>query len=196
MTELRIPADALVVLVGASGSGKSTFAARHFRPTEVLSSDEFRAIVADDPADQGATREAFALLHLAARARLERGHLTVVDATSVTARARAALVALAGKAGRPAVAIVLDLPVATCRDRNASRPGRFVDEAVVGRQAADLRRSLAAGGVLEDEGFAAVHRLDSPAAIDAARVVRTAGEGPGTLATTLPARARTRRRAR
>ena len=36
---LTIPDYCLVVLIGASGSGKSTFAARHFLPTEVVSSD-------------------------------------------------------------------------------------------------------------------------------------------------------------
>ncbi len=63
---IPLPEFSLVLLVGASGSGKSTFAAKHFKPTEVLSSDWCRAAVSDDPNDQGATKDAFELLHFIA----------------------------------------------------------------------------------------------------------------------------------
>ena len=52
---LEIPELSLVVLVGASGSGKSTFARKHFLPTEVVSSDFCRGLVSDDENDQAAT---------------------------------------------------------------------------------------------------------------------------------------------
>jgi protein phosphatase len=172
MTTIVVPGDALVVLVGASGSGKSTFAARHFGPTEVVSSDALRAMVADDAADQSATRAAFELLALVTRRRLQRGRLTVIDATSVRRRDRSGLLGLARSAGRPAVAIVLDPTLATCLAHNASRPGRQVQPSVVERQQAELRRSLAAPGGLESDGFEAVHRLDSSDAIDRAAVDR------------------------
>src|SRR5207249_12223176 len=92
VTTVRIPELSLVVLVGVSGSGKSTFAAKHFLPTEVLSSDRFRGMVGDDENDQGVTREAFEALHAVAAIRLRMGRLTVIDATNVQAEARAALV--------------------------------------------------------------------------------------------------------
>lgn len=159
MPSIAVPAGALVVLVGVSGSGKSTFAAMHFEPTQVLSSDAFRAIVADDPADQRASRAAFELLHLAARRRLERGRLTVVDATSVSRAARRGLVGLARSSRRPALAIVLDPPLDVCLSRTAARLDRTVAEDVVRRQHAELQRWLAVEGGLFDEGFAAVHHL-------------------------------------
>src|SRR6185369_12436441 len=99
---LEIPARALVALVGVAGSGKSRFAARHFRPTEVLSSDAFRAMISDDEADQAISAAAFEALHLVARRRLEAGRLAVVDATSVTAEARGALLSIARACGVPA----------------------------------------------------------------------------------------------
>jgi protein phosphatase len=186
MDRIALPAGALVVLVGVSGAGKSTFAARHFRPTEVLSSDAFRAIVADDEADQRASRAAFELLHLAARRRLERGRLTVIDATNVTHSARVELVAIALAARRPAVAIVLDPPLKVCLERNASRPGRIVGADVVGRQSGELRRWLGDDDGLASEGFAAVHRLPDPLGVTEVAILRaarrsTGGGAPGTI---------------
>jgi protein phosphatase len=191
MSQIVVPAGSLVVLIGVSGAGKSTFAARWFRPTQVLSSDTFRAIVADDPADQSASQAAFELLHLAARRRLERGRLTVIDATNVTRQARAELVSIAQATRRPAVAIVLDPPLAIAHGRNALRPGRTVEQEVVERQASALRRSLARTEGLAAEGFVAVHRLDDPADIGGVSVDRGARRpGRGAQATgtgTIPA---------
>ena len=59
MKTLELPELSLVALVGASGSGKSTFARKHFRPTEILSSDYFRGLVSDDENDQSSTPDAF-----------------------------------------------------------------------------------------------------------------------------------------
>src|ERR671934_2411535 len=93
--KIAIPELSLVALVGASGSGKSTFARKHFKPTEVLSSDFCRGLVSDDENDQTATKDAFEVLHAIAAKRLARGHLTVIDATNVQPEARKPLVELA-----------------------------------------------------------------------------------------------------
>ena len=166
--EIDVPEGALVLLVGISGSGKSTFAARHFAPTEVLSSDRFRALVADDEADQTASRAAFEVLHLVMAKRLARRRLCVVDATNLSLRARRALTALASRNRRPALVIVLDLPLETCRARNAAR-GRVVAEDVLVEQHRRLDEALAA---LHDEGYAAVHLLRDEAEVEAVRIRR------------------------
>jgi protein phosphatase len=108
--QIKLPELSLVVLIGCSGSGKSTFARRLFKPTEVLSSDFCRALVSDDENDQSATNDAFDALHFIAAKRLARGLLTVVDATNVQPDARKPLVALAREHDVLPVAIVLDLP--------------------------------------------------------------------------------------
>jgi predicted kinase/SAM-dependent methyltransferase len=167
VTSLAIPDLALVVLVGASGSGKSTFARRHFRPTQVLSSDFCRGLVADDENDQAATPAAFEVLHHIAGVRLRAGRLTVVDATNVRREDRASLVELARSHDVLPVAIVLDLPEQVCLARNADRPDRDLAAAVVRRQRADLRRSLRGLG---REGFRKVHVLDSVEAVEQATV--------------------------
>lgn len=121
---LDVPELSLVVLIGVSGSGKSTFGRAHFRPTEVISSDFCRGLVADDENDQAATPRAFQLLEYIAGLRLADGRLTVVDATNVQPAARRTLVELAREHDVLPVAIVLDVPERVCLDRNASRPDR------------------------------------------------------------------------
>ena len=166
---LRHPADAMIVLVGPSGSGKSTFAARHFAPTQVLSSDALRAMVADDANDQTATDAAFELLHTALAMRLARRRLTVVDATNVEGWARERLLAVARRLGRPAAAIVFNLPVATCLERNAARVDRPLPAAAIRRQHARLRESLDG---LAAEGFEPIVVLTTPEAVEAMKLKR------------------------
>jgi protein phosphatase len=169
--EIRLPVPSLVVLAGAAGSGKSTFAARHFAPADVLSSDAFRALIAGDPTDQQATRPAFAALHRELRRRLVAGRLAVVDATSVSRRARSALLREARTAGVPAVAIVLDLPPDVVLARNRERSGpSVVPEAAVHAQLVALARTTSETG-LSGEGFVATWRLRTPADVAAVRVV-------------------------
>lgn len=173
MPEIVIPDPSLVVLVGAAGAGKSTFAARQFDAGEILSSDRYRAIISGDEADQTATRSAFTRLHRELKARLANGCLTVVDATSVEGSARRALVARAIAAHLPAIAIVLDLPTATVLDRNAARRPRIVDEVVVRRQLARLRSSLdGPDPAIGHEGFTQVLILRDPAQLDLVRIRR------------------------
>src|ERR671930_2459370 len=122
--KLAIPELSLVVLIGASGSGKSTFAQKHFKPTEVLSSDVCRGWVSDDENNLAATTDAFDVLHFVAAKRLAAGRLTVVDATNVQAEARKPLLALAREHHCLPVAIVFDLPEKLCHERNRQRPDR------------------------------------------------------------------------
>src|ERR1700686_619831 len=107
MRTLTVPELSLVVLVGATGSGKSTFAREHFKSTQIVSSDACRGVVSDDENDQAATKDAFDLLHHIAAVRLRRGLLTVVDATNVQPKAREALVKVARDHDVLPVAIVL-----------------------------------------------------------------------------------------
>ncbi|MEV6812959.1 polynucleotide kinase-phosphatase [Micromonospora sp. NPDC051296] len=167
MTVLEIPELALVALVGVSGSGKSTFARRHFAPSQVLSSDAFRAMVADDENDQSASAEAFDALHYVAGKRLRAGRLTVVDATNLQPHARAALVRVAREHDVLPVAIVLDVPEALAWERTDARVDRTFGRQVLTRMSRDLRRSYAQ---LAREGFRKVHVLRGVDEIDAAEV--------------------------
>jgi len=167
--KITVPELALVALVGASGSGKSTFARSHFRPTEILSSDFFRGLVRDDENDQSATKDAFDVLHYVAAKRLAAGKMVVVDATNVQPESRKPLVALAREYHCIPVAIVLDLPERVCQDRNKSRPDRDFGPHVVRNHVRSLRQSLRG---LEREGFRHVFVLRSEEEIAAATVTR------------------------
>jgi protein phosphatase len=148
--KITIPDLSLVVLIGPSGCGKSSFARKHFKATEILSSDFCRGLVSDDENNQSATDDAFEVLHFIARKRLAAAKLTVIDATNVQPEARKPLVDLARDFHVLPVAIVLNLPERLCHDRNQSRPDRSFGPHVVRNQSQQLRRSLRG---LEREGF-------------------------------------------
>ncbi|MCS6918739.1 MAG: polynucleotide kinase-phosphatase, partial [Fimbriimonadales bacterium] len=167
---LEIPELAVVVLVGASGAGKSTFARRWFLPTEIVSSDACRAMIADDENDQSATPHAFDLLHTIVAKRLALGKLAVIDATNLYPEDRKSYLQLAQQYHAIPVAIALALPESVCRERNAARSDRTLRESVIRRQAEAARRSARQ---LEREGFRYVYVLRTPEEVEAVEVVRT-----------------------
>lgn len=168
--QIAIPQLCLVALIGASGSGKSSFARRHFLPTEVVSSDACRGWISDDENDQAISAQAFDLLYHIVAQRLTAGRLTVVDATNVRPEDRKRLIEIARRFHVFAAAIVFDLPDSVCNARNAVRHDRQFGEHVVRNQNASLRRSVRH---LQREGFRYLARLSSVEAVDAATITRT-----------------------
>ena len=168
-TNLEIPDFALVVLIGSTGSGKSTFAARHFLPTEIVSSDRCRGLVCDDETNQDVSADAFELMRDIVGKRLKHRKLAVIDATNVRAADRKAWIELARKWHALPVAIVLDPGVDVCVARNADRPDRPFGAGVAQRMTSEIRKGL---GGLQREGLRQVWKLTSEASIDAASVSR------------------------
>lgn len=167
--KLTIPELSLVVLIGPSGAGKSSFAHRHFKATEVISSDFCRGLVADDENDQTATSSAFEVLHFIAAKRLAAGRLTVIDATNVQPEARKPLVELSRKYHCLPVAIVFDLPEDICHERNKARPDRDFGPHVIRNHYQQMRRSLKS---LTKEGFRHIFVLNSMEKVDGAEFER------------------------
>lgn len=189
MTIITVPDPSLVLLIGAAGAGKTTFAERHFAPDEVLSSDAYRALVSGDEANQKVSRVAFSILHRDLERRLLAGHLTVVDATNVEPRSRRELIRRAHAAGVPVVALVLDLPQAIVLARNATR-SRQVAEAVV-RWQLERVRTTAAEGILAGEGCSFVWIGRTPDAIDGVLIRRVPIADPSADPVAPPALSRT-----
>ena len=166
---IEIPELSLVMLIGISGSGKSTFARKHFLSTEVISSDMARGLVSDDENDQSATPDAFDVLQFIAGKRLDRGKIAVIDATSIQPAARRELVDLAKAHDVLTVAIVIDTPLAECIARTEARPDRNFGAEVVRRQAATMKRGIKGLG---REGIRHVHTVKGDE-LDDVEIVRT-----------------------
>lgn len=130
---LRLLRPSIVVLCGPAACGKSTFAQRHFRPTQVISSDWARAHVCDDERDQRFNAQAFALVHFLVEQRLTVNRLCVVDSTALTAPARKELLDLAKKYQVPTTLMLFNVPLETCIERDKKRE-RSVGSAIVERQ--------------------------------------------------------------
>src|ERR1700750_2606505 len=147
-TAVALPDPALVVLAGASGSGKSAWAAEHYRPDEVVSSDRLRALVGSGEHDLDASADAFALLDQIAAARLRRGLTAVVDTLGLDPVRRRSYLALARSSGMPAAAVLVDTDPAECRRRNRARGTPVPAPALAGQ----LRRMRAAADEIRREG--------------------------------------------
>lgn len=154
--KLEIPNPSLVLLIGASGAGKSTFAARHFLPTEIISSDHCRAMICDDESNQDVNAEAFGLLHHIARLRLANRLLTVIDATNLQFQARRPLLRMARAHRVPVVAIVFNIALETCLKQNQSRQQRFVNENVIEQHIQQLDNAMLR---LNREGYARIYEV-------------------------------------
>ena len=167
--EINVPELSLIVLIGVSGSGKSSFTKKYFKPTEVLSSDECRALVSDDENNLAATNDAFDVLYIIAGKRLKRGLLTVIDATNVQKDSRKGLIELARTYHCLPVAIILDIPEEVCEERNKTRTDRNFGNHVIRQQHQQLRKSIRG---LKDEGFRHIYHLKSIEQVDEVTGVR------------------------
>jgi F420-dependent oxidoreductase-like protein len=151
---LRLPDPCLVVLVGATGAGKSQWAADWFHADQIVSSDRLRAAVGTGERDQRASRDAFEVLDLIVAKRLRRRLTTVVDSTGLEAGRREAWRSLAERHGVPAYAVIFDPPDKVVRERNRARRSPVPSKVVTAqlRETADVAEKIVA------EGFAGVHR--------------------------------------
>lgn len=168
-TKLTVPELSLILLIGASGSGKSTFAHKHFERFEILSSDFCRGLVSNEEKNQSVSNDAFDVLHFITAKRLATGKLTVIDATNVQSEDRKQLLLLARQYHCFPVAIVLNLPEHVCHERNQKRPDRQFGSHVVRRHTQFLKHSLRN---LEREGFRYVYVLNSIEEIEAVDIER------------------------
>lgn len=155
MAEISLPATTLLVLCGAPGCGKSTFASRFFRDTQVVSSDECRLLVSDSETNIAASGEAFKLFYYTIERRLSLGRFTVADSTAVTRWARSRLLGIGRKYGFNVAVLIFDIPEDVCMRRNKGRNRRVILP-VIARMRKMIRHTLE---VVSDEGFDRVHVL-------------------------------------
>jgi predicted kinase len=152
---IRLVRPSVVILCGPAACGKSTFAERHFRSTQIISSDWARAWVCDDERDQRFSAQAFALVHFLIKQRLGLNRLCVVDSTALTAQARRDLLELAQEFQVPSVVLLFDIPLEKCVERDQKRE-RTVGRGVIERQYQAFEQTKAG---LKQEGFDQVIEL-------------------------------------
>lgn len=153
---IRIEAPSLVVLCGPAGSGKSTFAARHFPPTAIVSSDHCRAMLGDDERNLAVSPEAFELFHTIIDKRLRLRRLTVADSTALRPDARRTLLEIGRRHAAPVTLAVFDVSEEQCYLHDTRRERR-VGRAVIAQHVQQLQEALR---TIPQEGFAAVVMLD------------------------------------
>lgn len=176
---LNLPSPCVVVLVGPGASGKSTWAAAHFAPDAIVSSDRLRALVGTGENDVAASSDAFALLEEIVRRRQARRLTTVIDTLGLDAQRRLAWLALARQNDLPCVAVAFDTPAAECRERNRRRSKRIPADVLSGQ----LRAWTATRDLLPTEGYDAVLepqpvRVVPEAFLDAAQAARRQEDSP------------------
>jgi len=154
----KIPDFSLVILIGPSSSGKTTFAKKHFKDSEVISTDYCRYLISDNENDQSVSKQAFELMLYLVDKRLSLKKLTVVDATNVLENLRNDLLILAKKHHCLTVAIVFNISDIICYNRNKSRTDRNLDEKVIKYQHNQMQYSLLN---LKKEGFKYVYMMNS-----------------------------------
>ena len=146
---VRIVAPCLVVLVGPSASGKSTWASEQFEPSQVVSSDALRGLLGEGEHDLRASTDAFEVLDSVIERRQKRGLLTVVDTLGLDPGQRARWQALAAQHGVPCYAVAFDTPAAECKARNRKRRHQV--------PAKVLTQQLESFAATSLEGFASVY---------------------------------------
>ncbi|KPU45895.1 Bis(5'-nucleosyl)-tetraphosphatase PrpE [Oxobacter pfennigii] len=147
--KIEIPATSLIVLCGIAGCGKSTFALKNFKDTEVVSSDRCRALVSDDEENMEVSKEAFELFYYIIKKRMNLKKLVVADSTAVSHEARRKLLDLAEDNNYYSILLAFDISTEIAIERNNLRQ-RKVSRYVIEKQYAAFLKSLKS---VENEGF-------------------------------------------
>ena len=162
MLTIKVPYPSLVLPIGISGSGKTTFCEAHFKKPEILSSDFFRYMIANDEGDQSVSKDAFEALNFIASKRMKHNKLVVIDATNVQGYARTNMLRLAKEHSYLTVAIVLDVSMKLCKERILERERKVPDD-VIERQHNQFKDMFSK---IYDEGFEHIYFLKDVQEID------------------------------
>lgn len=167
--KITLPEYSLIVLIGASGSGKTTFARKHFGSNEILSVREFGEMVGQPDNQEQNDEDALEAMNFVVDKRMKNRVLTIIDAPHINQVDRKHLRQIAKKYHARLVAIALDLPEEVCLARNQQEPERSVPRSILRHQIENLNKNVHR---LQSEGFRYVYHLKSVEEIDAVEIVQ------------------------
>jgi protein phosphatase len=127
---LVIKPGALVLLVGAPASGKSTWARNNFKENEIVSSDRIRGWLSGDENNQECSSQAFTILHMIVQQRLRFNQTVVVDATNTKPSDRTPYIAAARNYKRKVVGVIFNTSLKECVMRDALRERKVGSEVI------------------------------------------------------------------
>jgi protein phosphatase len=142
INEIIIEEPSLILLVGVGSSGKTTFAKKHFLPTQIISSDVCRANICDSETDMRFLQPGFQLLNEILVKRLQAKKLSVIDATNTRLEDRQGYLKMACKYHIPTIAIVFDIELDVSLARNSKRSDRGGCSDYIFRQKEQLSQSF------------------------------------------------------
>ena len=152
---ITVPRRTLLVLCGQAGSGKSTFAAQRFLPTNIVSSDFCRALISDDENNQQVNRDTFDLFYYIIQKRMYLGRFSVADSTALRSDTRRRLRIQSRQSGYYGCLLIFNTPLDVCLARDKLR-SRMVGEQVILYHNGLLRQTLFDA---PNEGWEQVHVL-------------------------------------
>jgi protein phosphatase len=144
----------LAVLVGISGSGKSTYATglktsltvENKLPTELVQTDAIRLELTGNAEDQTQNNRVFSTARTRVANHLSQDKNCIIDATSLNRKDRKEWVQIGKAKGAEVRAYFVNISIATAKARNAKRD-RKVPDYIIDKQLSKLSPPV------EDEGF-------------------------------------------
>jgi len=118
-------------MIGASGSGKTTYAYNLFHNDIYLSSDRFRAVVGTGEDDQSVSKQVFDLMEVNLRYFLSLDRSVIIDATNRTKQSRERFVKVARQYNSLIHAYFFDISIPELKRRNSLRKRRVPDNVIL-----------------------------------------------------------------
>lgn len=158
---ITIPKPSLVILVGPSCSGKTTFSKKYFEDDEIISMD------LNNQGNKKAKENSIDILYNQISKKLEIGKIVVLDSSNLIESTRKVLLRFANEFHILPIAIVFNISEKECLKRNESKG--IVSDCLIKAQMTYLNKTLK---TIEKEGFSKVYILNDTKDIDRVKIER------------------------